>query len=231
MDRMSGPSNPSSGDTATKRAPARHDAAPPAHLQTKESGESNSTVGGDAAFKEDPRPTLSPRGTTLELMNASQRSPAGSLRIDRTRSRLQSSATTALSPTDVNSQLHSDGSQRTRSLRSSPSRMSLANYTPRRRSRNSTINETEDSMSILSYAPHHGDDAESILGDLLVTDHRTSRWNNLDIDEGEERDEVPFDNSEPTADFNREFDEIPDVTADGSNEGNVIFGLRLDFLT
>lgn len=86
-------------------------------------------------------------------------------------------------------------------------------------------------MSILSYAPHHGDDAESILGDLLVTDHRTSRWNNLDIDEGEERDEVPFDNSEPTADFNREFDEIPDVTADGSNEGNVIFGLRLDFLT
>lgn len=131
----SAPSEPSS-DTATRRAPARDDAALPIHLKTADPAESNSTVGGDPAFKEDSKPTLSPRGTTLELMNATQRSPASSLRINKViaRPRLQSSATIALSLADVNSQLHSDGSQRTRSLRSSPSRMSLANHTPRRRS-------------------------------------------------------------------------------------------------
>lgn len=78
----------------------------------------------------------------------------------------------------------------------------------------------------MSYAPRHGSDAESILGDLLGTDQKTLRWNNLHIDISEERDEVPFDNSEPTADFNREFDEIPDVTADGGNEGTVFCGLN-----
>lgn len=30
---------------------------------------------------------------------------------------------------------------------------------------------------------------------------------------------VPFDTGEPTADFNREFDEIPEIDQDGDNEG------------
>ena len=190
---------------------------------------SNTTVGGDSLSELDsvPKPSLPPRKATLELMNSSQMSPTQSLRVPRKASRpqLQSTATTALSLADVEAHLRSDGSPRTpaQSLHSMSSRRSLRPETPSRRDRSYTTSEADETMSIRSFVPTAGGsaDAESILGDLFLTDQRSPGWKFLN-EQGEKQrdvDVVPFDTGEPTADFNREFDEIPDVDPDNSNEG------------
>lgn len=190
---------------------------------------SESTVGGSALSELDDgsRPQLPSRKVTLELMGNMQKSPTQSLRVPRKASRpqLQSMATTALSLADAETHLRSDGSPRTpaRSLHSMSSRRSLHPDTPSRRDRGYTTSEADETMSIRSFVPTAGGsaDAESILGDLLLTDQRSPGWRFLTEQGDKQRDVdvVPFDVGEPTADFNREFDEIPDVAPDSSNEG------------
>lgn len=176
------------------------------------------------------RPSISPRRATLDLIGSSkaQVSPTHSLRVPKKVSRpsLQSTATTAVSLADIETQLRPDGSQRTsaRSLKSMRSLSSLRVDTPSGRHRSRATSETDETASVRSLAPTVGatTDAESILGDLLVTDQRIPGWKFLNEPaEKEAISIVPFDAGEPTADFNREFDEIPEIDADGSNEGKL----------
>jgi vacuolar fusion protein MON1 len=195
----------------------------------------NSTAPADSADTGSPlpeldersKPALPPRKSTLELMGGGQTSPSNSLRLPKKgRPHLQSTATTALSLAEAETQLYPESAQRTpsRSLRSRSSRMSLKVDSPSRRQRSYTNSDGDDNMSVRSYIPMSGGsaDAESILGDLLLTEQRTPGWKFLNehSDKEFERFEMPFDVvGEPTADFNREFDEIPDINPDGSNEG------------
>ena len=194
---------------------------------------SESTIGIPSLSEQDEgsKPSLLPRRATLELIGSAktQRSPTDSLRVPKKASRpsLQATATTAISFADVETQLHSDGSQRTpaRSLRSISSRPSLRSLRldPPYRHRSRTPSEAGETASIHSLAPTvgAGADVESILGDLLLTDQRSPGWKFLNEPTEKELEipSVPFDTGEPTAEFNREFDEIPEIAADGSNEG------------
>ncbi|KAI4150572.1 MAG: hypothetical protein LQ340_003992 [Diploschistes diacapsis] len=140
---------------------------------------------------------------------------------------------TALSLAEVDTQLHSDGSRGAqtpaRSLRSMSSRRSFRSTraeTPTGQYRSRATSEAGETTSIRSFAPTagHAADAESILGELLVTDQRSPGWKFLNG--STEKDPmisaVPFDTGEPTADFNREFDEIPEIDQDGDNEGDCL---------
>ena len=194
---------------------------------------SNSNVGlrSPPGLEKNPKPPLGPRRATLGLIGEGkgQKSPTQTLRVPHRASRpsLQSTATTALSFADTQTQLQSDGSQRTptQSLRSVSSRPSLASLrldTPAEH-RSRAASEAGETASVYSLAPTvgAGADAESILGDLLVTDQRSPGWKFLHepTEKKLEAPVVPFDTGEPKADFNREFDEIPDIDPDGSNEG------------
>ena len=188
------------------------------------------------------KPSLPPRRATLGLMGSptSQKSSTHSLRVPKRTPRpsLQGTATTAVTLTDIHTHLRSDGPPRTpaRSLRSMSSRMSLRSMradvsTPSGQYRSRAASEADETASLRSSAPTAGmTDAESILGDILLTDQRSPGWKVLSeqSEKGSGIPVVPFDLGEPTADFNREFDEIPDIDADGSNEGGhpVIEGNR-----
>ena len=98
---------------------------------------------------------------------------------------------------------------------------------PSGKQRSRAPSEADETASILSSLPASGPgagaDAESILGDLLITDQRSPGWKiwNESKEEHPAILAVPFDTGEPTADFNREFDEIPEILPDGSNEGRL----------
>ena len=94
--------------------------------------------------------------------------------------------------------------------------------TPGGQHRSRAVSEADETASLQSSAPTAGmTDAESILGDLLLVDQRSPGWKFLNEQSEKELGAavVPFDLGEPTADFNREFDEIPDIDPDGNNEG------------
>ena len=169
------------------------------------------------------RSPLSSRPGTSELMRAAQRSPSNTLQVPRKSSRpqLQSTATTALSLTDIHTHAYADGTRETyaQSAKSTPSRKSFVD-----RSYEGT--EVDDSASVRSFVPGSGTtalDAESILGDVLIADQQSPSWKLLSeqVEARDHLDELPFDDSEPRAGFNREFDELAEIDAEGTNEGKL----------
>ena len=174
------------------------------------------------------RPPLPPRPSKVGgLIERPVRSRSNTLQLPRRTSRpqLQAGATTGLSLTDIHVHSYADGRGETYaySAQSTPSRKSPRTISPAAKLRSYPASEADDTASILSSAPRNGagTDVESILGDVLVSDTTSPGFNDGGGRQTEKAvlEMVPFDMSEPTADFNREFDELGDLTPDGSNEG------------
>ena len=191
-------------------------------LATTKSKEDKEEV---ASFSNEPgRLSVASRSDAPELTQRSPRVASNTLKVPKKPSRpqLQSTATTALSLTDIHTLSHSDGKKETyaHSARSTPSHKSFGID----RSRDGS--EFDDSASVRSFVPGASAnlDAESILGDVLIADQQSPAWKlfNEQVETRDHLDELPFDNSEPRADFNREFDEVEEINHDGTNEGKTV---------
>lgn len=138
-----------------------------------------------------------------------------------TRPRLQSTATTAVSRTDIHTQSFQDGSRETSTApkQHSPPTRSWTGWGSIRRLK---IQDGDDSASIRSYAPtlEAGGDVESLLGDVLGPEP-TSGWNILNgqLEETELQQRDIADNEVVLHDFDQEFDEIECLDSSGNNEG------------
>ena len=175
-------------------------------------------------------PPLPPRPVNLiGTLGESGNSPKASLQVPKRSVRpvLPSQATTALSLTDVNTQLHPDGSRETyaNSVNSTRSEKSSRLPTPTGKAKAQNWSEGDDSASVRSFAPtlETGGDAESMLGDVLGVGKQSPAWRLLSAqyEEANPFDSIPFEDDEPTADFSREFDEIGEIDSAGDNEGTL----------
>lgn len=171
-------------------------------------------------------PALPPRPTNLGLLD-DRRSDAGSLRLPKRASRPQLSArpTTAVSMADVETTNYQG---RTSSSTLSPADRALSRRQSRvniSRHHSRTGSDPNDASSVLSYAPSaaFGEDAESLLGDVLH-DQATPAWRALTAHLD---DENPFERGLPedeifSLQMHHEFDPLEDFKADASNEEYVM---------
>ena len=172
-------------------------------------------------------PPLPPRPTNVNLLQEGSYSPANSLqRLSKSsRPRLQSTATTALSRTDIHTQSYQDGSRETFAAlaQTTPPSKAAAAFGSIRRIKGLSDSEGGDSVSVRSYAPtlETGGDVESLLGEVLGGSQESPAWK-LHSTQSEALDQynsVSYEDDELDVDFYREFDEISTVAADGENEG------------
>lgn len=177
--------------------------------------------------EQDYRPPLPPRPTNPNLLREGSHSPGSSLQRPGKTSRphLQSTATTALSRTDINTQSYQDGSRETfaASAHTTPPSKAVAAFGSIRRIKGLGESEGGDSASVRSYAPtlETGGDVESLLGEVVGASRESPAWK-LHSPQNESQDpfdSVTYEDGEVTPDFYREFDEISAVAADGENEG------------
>ncbi|KAL8715950.1 MAG: hypothetical protein Q9220_000617 [cf. Caloplaca sp. 1 TL-2023] len=134
------------------------------------------------------------------------------------RPRIQATATTALSRTDIHTQSYQDGSRETyaASKQSTPPPKTWTGWSSIRRLK---VRDGDESASIRSYAPtvDAAGDIESLLGGF-VSPEPSSGWNLLSRQLEEtsvQRNEAPED-EELLHDFDREFDELH--VADGDDQ-------------
>lgn len=173
------------------------------------------------------RPPLPPRPNNVNILREGSYSPGSSLkRPGKTpRPLLQSTATTALSRTEVNTQSYQDGSRESfaASAQRTPPSKAVAAFGSIRKVKGLSDSEGGDSASVRSYAPtlETGGDAESLLGEVLGASQESPAWRLLGTqnEAPDPFDSVTYEDDEATADFYREFDEIGAVAADGENEG------------
>ena len=202
----------------------------------KEDNEKTSEVGSSSISQaqsqspeteQEDRSPLPPRPTNVNLLQEGLYNPASSLqRLSRaSRPRLQSTATTALSRTDIHTQSYQDGSRETfaASAQTTPPSKAVAAFGSIRRIKGITESEGGDSASIRSYAPtlETGGDVESLLGEVLGASQESPAWrlHHTHNEALDPFDSVSYENDELDVDFYREFDEISAVAADGENEG------------
>ena len=177
--------------------------------------------------KQEYRPPLPPRPTNVNLLREGHYSPGNSLQrsMKTSRPHLQSTATTALSRTDIHTQSYQDGSQETfaASARTTPPSKAIAAFGSIRRIKGVSSSEGGDSASLRSYAPtlDTGGDVESLLGEVLGASQESPAWrlHGTQNEASNPFDSVTYEDDKVTADFYREFDEIGAVAADGENEG------------
>ncbi|KAI4216946.1 MAG: hypothetical protein LQ351_000895 [Letrouitia transgressa] len=183
--------------------------------------------GGDA---DRTPPPLPPRPKNLTLLhegsNVAVDSPQ-SIRI-LNRPKLQSRATTAISRPDIHIQSHQDGSSETydasdQSTLAGKSWLGLGGI---RRFELRNASDGDDSASVRSYTPTLGaaGDAESLLGELLVSSQHSPDWKILDaqFEAIGLAEPSSFEDKEDLSEFNDEFDEIGELSADGTNESDLL---------
>lgn len=171
---------------------------------------------------EGPPPPLPPRPGNLDLLH-----PGGSLQRPARQSRpnLQSTATTALSLTDIHTQSYEDGSRETfaASAESNSSGKSIGGFGSIRRSKGRNCSEGDDSTSVRTYAPTLGadGDVESLLGEILAPYQQSPAWKLLrsQTERPDQFDPLSCENSASTTNFDLEFDEVGELDPAGINEG------------
>ena len=185
---------------------------------------------------EERRPPLPPRPTNLSLLREGKHSvrSASNTSGQSPISSLQSTATTAISRTDIQTQSYQDGFRETiaSSAPTTPPSKAPSGLGSIRRFKGFGSSEAGDSASIKSYAPTSevGGDVESLLGGILGDSQDTSAWKTLNFENEafNHFDSLPYQNDELTADFYREFDEIPEVDPSGGNEGKLCECINVD---
>lgn len=176
------------------------------------------------------RPPLPPRPTNVNLLREGSYSPKSSLQRSRKTSRPQllSTATTALSRTDIHTQSYQDGSRETfdASAQTTPPSKATAAFGSIKRIKDLSGSEGGDSASVKSYAPslETGGDVESLLGEVLGASQESPAWRLHSTQNGALNpfDSVAYEDDEATVDFYREFDEIGAVATDGENEEQLL---------
>ena len=199
--------------------------SPDLTLRPDPSETSKASLEGSSREEERP-PPLPPRPSNLNLLHEGKYSPGASLHVPKraARPQLQSTATTALSRTDIHTQSYQDGSRET-TASSAQTRVpsSLSGFGSIRRFKRLGSSEGGDSTSIKSYAPtlEAGGDVESLLGEVLGASQESPAWKLLSTQEEapDPFDSPVFADDELTSSFYREFDEIHDVNAEDVDEG------------
>ena len=186
-----------------------------------------STAKHDPLPQEDYRPPLPPRPTNIALLHDHRVPQNPSFKIGQPpRPQLQSTATTAISRTDINTHAYQDGSRETfaATVETTPPQKSSPAFGSIRRMKGLANSEGGDNASIRSFVPtlNRGGDNESILGDLLGPSQDLPAWKLFgdksdDLEHLENRVNEEKDHDE---DFDCEFDSIKEVDADGGDEGN-----------
>ena len=167
-------------------------------------------------------PPLPPRPREPELFH-----PGGNLqRSSRSlRPSLQSTATTALSLTDINTQSYQDGIRETfaASTESTLSGKPLKGFSSIRRFKVWNNSEGDDSASLKSYGPtlETAGDVESLLGEVLGTNHESPTWKLLGShgEKPDPFDSISYEEDPALENFEQEFDEIEATAPDGNSEG------------
>ena len=170
------------------------------------------------------RPPLPPRPRNPELLQ-SRGTLGGSTRLSRPN--LQAVATTAISCTDVHTQSFQDG-HRERFVGPTESTSfgkSLRGVGSLRRFKGWTSGENDDSASVRSSAPTvgggGGGEVESLLGEVLESSRETPSWKLLSAraEASDPFDLVTYEEDPALKNFELEFDELPELDAQGNNEG------------
>ena len=186
----------------------------------------------DTVHDKDGRPPLPPRPELNSPHQIPHASPKD-LRVPKTsRPRLQSSATTALSLTDIHTQSYQDGTRETFVAPAKPgsSGQFLKSFDSKRRLRGTTGSEA-DTASVRSCAPtlEVGGDAESLLGDVLGAPQERSSWALL----GSQNEILePFESAvckdeDKLSAFGEEFDDLAELSNDGDGEGTSVTSSRV----
>jgi len=161
---------------------------------------------------DDVRPPLPPRPNVQSTLQKPSRP------------QLQPTATTALSLTDIHTQSFQDGSRDTYAAQAeqTSSGRFLKGLDSIRRLKGHHESEA-DSASVRSYAPtlEAGGDVESLLGEVLGATPERPAWRlagahteDLDIFEA-----TGFEDEDNVSEFDHEFDEMDELSADADNEG------------
>lgn len=169
-------------------------------------------------FDEGSPPPLPPRPGNLRLLR-----PGSSLR-RQSRPNLQASATTALSLTDIHTQIHQDGFRENYAAptESTSSPKSVRAYGSIRKFNWRNGSDDDDSVSMRSHVPISdvGGDVESLLGDIAGSSQRSTAWKLLSaqVDRSDQFDPMSI-GGDTVADFDSEFEEIGELDSEGSNAG------------
>ncbi len=183
------------------------------------------SVGGNS--EEELPPPLPPRPSRLKSSAGPASSPLDTLQRSRKskRPQLQSTATTAVSLTDIHTQLHQDGLRGTYSTPTKSKQFDASGSLYQGNSLHASRNGSDagDTSSIRSYAPtlEAGGDVESLLGEVLGDNQESPAWKLLG---GHTEMPDPFelltlDDKYLEGEFEQEFEEVGELSSDGSNEG------------
>ncbi len=181
------------------------------------------------------RPPLPPRPGNLDILQEGNQSTGGTPQRPKQSARpnLQSTATTALSRTDIHTQSYPDGSRETyaASAETTPPSKPAGVFGSIKRFKGLSGSEGGDSASVKSYAPtlEAGGDAESLLGDVLGASQEIPAWKLLSTqyEAPDPFDSLMFEDNEATVDFYREFDELRGGESGEHNEGSISSILKL----
>lgn len=139
------------------------------------------------------------------------------------RPQLQTTATTALSLTDIHTQSFQDGSREMYAAQAEPTSGRFLKGLDSIRRLKGLHGSEADSASVRSYAPtlETGGDVESLLGEVLGATPETPAWRlagahaeGFDVFEATE-----YQDEDNISDFDHEFDEMDELSADADNEG------------
>lgn len=217
-------SDASQGKVARGDVPGQSFTGPGENIVKKSSNTdlAETTITQDRSAQQEKRPPLPPRPTNLSLLQhrKSPESPKQS-KGSTSRPQLLSTATTAVSRTDINTHSYQDGTRETfaaSAQATSPQKSSPA-FGSIKKIKGFAGSEGADTASIKSYSPtlSRGGDNESLLGNLFGSSQDVPAWK-LFSDQEQSETHLHAD-SELSADFYREFDSIEGVAADGENEG------------
>ena len=176
----------------------------------------------DIVVDEGPPPPLPPRPNSRERSHHILYNPESSSKPrNPSRPQLQSSATTALSLTDIHIQTFQDGSRETFDAQAEPTASGrlLKGFDSIRRLKGHSANEA-DCVSVRSYAPtlEAGGDMESLLGEVLATSPGTRARTPLGT-HAEVFGTLDYEDDENISHFEDEFDELEELSVDADNEG------------
>lgn len=167
--------------------------------------------------EDEARPPLPPRPAA-----------GSSLRVPKpSRPPLQSSATTAVSLTDIHTQSYQDGSRETFAAQAEPA--SSSKYFRGFDSNPNLKDHKEcqaDSASVRSYVPklEAGADVESLFGEVIGTSSGGTTWR-LQGTQTKDLDDLGFlhnEDGEAMHDFDHEFDELEQLSADAGSEEQLL---------
>ena len=202
------------------------------HVEPSAPSQSGST---SRSLGDEHRPPLPPRPGTLDILKEGYHNKGGTPQGSKpsVRPNLQSTATIALSRTDIHTQSYPDGSRETyaASAETTPPSKPAGVFGSTKRFKGLSGSEGGDSASVRSYAPtlEAGGDAESLLGEVLGASQEVSAWKLLSTqyEAPDPFDTFMFEDNEATVDFYREFDELRAGESGEQNEGSISSFLKL----